>query len=522
MRRNVILIVRDGWGLAPPGPYNAVSLAKKPNDDLLRQRYPHTVLEASGPAVGLPDGCQGSSEVGHLNIGAGRIVEQEIKRINDSLEQGSLFSSPMFRRAVENCTGRQTTLHLMGLVQDEGVHAHQDHLYSLLARSKQEGIQRVLIHFFADGRDTPPRSALVFLRQLRQCIQKLGTGEISTVMGRYYAMDRSRNYALTDQAYEALTRAEGIRVESAEAAIERAYREDRTPDGTEMVDEYIPPTIVGNFAGIKDGDSIIHFNFRQDRAVQLSQAFVEENYPGRRWKKLDVVYAGLTRYYDQFPYNILPAMDQAAGMQDLLGEVLSKRKLRQLRISETQKFRHVTSFFNGKRTMPYEGEDQIEIPSTLDAGLYAVYPEMNADKVTREVIRRINSREYHFIVLNYPNCDMVGHTGALAAAIRAVAVVDECVGRVVDAVLDKGGVALVTADHGNAEEMFEETSQVPKTSHTTNPVEFFYVAKESPGSRLRPRGILSDIAPTVLEFFEIPKPAGMTSTSLLVPGLKDS
>jgi 2,3-bisphosphoglycerate-independent phosphoglycerate mutase len=282
-----------------------------------------------------------------------------------------------------------------------------------------------------------------------------------------------------------------------------------------MTDEYIPPTIIGEFAGIRDGDSVVHFNYRQDRAIQLTQAFVEDDYAGYRWKRMDVVYAGLTRYYDTFPYSIVPALDQGSGMQGLLGEVLSRRNLRQLRISETQKFRHVTSFFNGKRTEPYEGEDQVEITSSFDAALYAEYPEMNARELTEEVIRRINSRRYDFVVLNYPNCDMVGHTGVFAAARRAVEVVDTCVGSVVEAVLANNGVALVTADHGNAEEMYDETFQVPKTAHTTNPVEFFYVAEESPGIRLRTGGILSDIAPTVLELLAIPKPVEMTSASLI-------
>jgi 2,3-bisphosphoglycerate-independent phosphoglycerate mutase len=516
MRKNVTLIVRDGWGLAPAGPYNAISLAATPNDDFFRQRYPYTVLEAAGVAVGVPAGYQGSSEVGHLNMGAGRIVEQEIKRINDSLEQGDLYVSQMFRNIVDNCLQHQTSLHLMGLVQDEGVHAHQDHLYSLLARAEEEGIQRVFVHFFADGRDTPPRSAPLFLRQLQEKIEEVGVGSIGTIMGRYYAMDRSRNYGLTDFAYGALTRGIGIRMESPESALERAYREDRTPDGSDMFDEYIPPTIISDFQGIQEGDSVIHFNYRQDRAIQLSQAFVEDDYEGQRWKKLDLVYAGLTRYYDEFPYNILPAMELGGGMEDLLGEILSRKKLRQLRISETQKFRHVTSFFNGKRTEPYDGEDQVEIPSSFDAALFADHPEMNAYEVTEEVVGRIQSGQYNFIVLNYPNCDMVGHTGILDAARRAVEVVDECVGRVVEAVLSNDGVAMVTADHGNAEEMFDEIHQVPKTAHTKNPVEFFYLDNDNGDVRLRVGGILSDIAPTVLELFGIPKPDEMTSTSLIM------
>jgi 2,3-bisphosphoglycerate-independent phosphoglycerate mutase len=516
MKKHIVLIIRDGWGINPDARYNAVAHAHTPHIDSFLKKYPHTVLEAAGTAVGLPEGYQGSSEVGHLNMGAGRIVKQEITRINEAIEDKSFFASSHLQRALTNCRSKDSSLHLMGLVQDAGVHAHQDHLFALMSYAKERGIQKIYIHFFSDGRDTAPRSALEFLRALQEKIAEYRAGEIATLMGRYYAMDRGKNWHLTSQAYNALTRGAGIKVGNAEEAVKRAYNEDKTPDGGQMTDEYIPPSIIGTFSGIKDGDSIIHFNYRQDRAIQLTMAFVEDDYPGERWKKLDVVYCGLTRYYDTFPFYMMEPISEGVGMNKILGEVLSEKGLRQLRIAETQKFRHVTSFFNGKRIEPYPNEDQIEIRSMYDPALFAEHPEMNAFEVTEEVIRRIESRQYQVIVLNYANCDMVGHTGDFEAAKVAVEVVDECVGTVVEKILVQDGIALVTADHGNVEEMRDYQTGLPKTSHTNNPVEFMYVANDYRGITLRPRGILSDIAPTILFLLGIPKPPEMTSENLIV------
>lgn len=513
-RKNVVLIIRDGWGINPDTKYNAVKNAKTPNIDYYLSNYPNTILEAAGTFVGLPAGFQGSSEVGHLNIGAGRIVDQELKRINDSFENGSFFKNLNFQKTIENCKKNNSTLHIMGLVQDEGVHAHQDHLFKILEYLKDKNI-KVYIHFFSDGRDTPPRSSLGFLFTLNEKIQEYKVGTIGTLMGRYYAMDRGKNWDLTTIAYNCLTKAEGIRVKTPEEAIKRAYDNDKTPDGVDMFDEYIPPTVIGDFNGIKDGDSIIHFNYRQDRAIQLTMAFVEEDYPGKRWKKLDIVYCGLTRYYDSFKYNILEPMDEGSGMKNLLGDILSKNNLTQLRISETQKFRHVTSFFNGKLIKPFEGEDRIEIKSIYDPSTFARHPEMNAFEVRDRVIKEINSNKYNFIVLNFANCDMVGHTGDYNAACIAVEVVDKCVGDVVNTILEKDGIALITADHGNAEEMMDFKSGLPKTSHTKNPVEFIYVAKNHKNVKLKPRGILSDIAPSVLYLFEIESPSDMTANNII-------
>ncbi len=514
IRKNIVLIIRDGWGINHNPEYNAVMNANTPNADMLLKRYPYAILKTSGTAVGLPAGYQGSSEVGHLIIGAGRVIPQELKRINDRIKGGTFFKNPNFQRVVANCLSNRSSLHLMGLIQDAGVHAHQDHLFAVMKYLKEKKIKKVYIHFFSDGRDTAPRSALQFLRVVNEKMREYQIGEIATLMGRYYAMDRGKIWNLTTRSYDALTRAKGRHVTSAEEAIKRAYNEDKTPDATPMTDEYIPPSIIGDFSGIKDGDSVIHLNYRQDRAIQLTMAFVEDNYPGERWKKLDITYCGLTRYYDTFPFHILEPINES--ISNTLGEILSKKGLRQLRIAETQKFRHVTSFFNGKRIKPYPKEVRIEIKSSYDPATFAEHPEMNAFDVTKEVINRIESEKYNLIVLNYANCDMVGHTGNYDAAKKAVEVVDECVSRVINKILLHNGVALITADHGNAEEMIDYQTKLPKTSHTTNPVEFIYVAKDYEKVKIRGSGYLSDIAPTLLYLLGINPPKEMTGKSLIL------
>lgn len=515
MRRNIVLIIRDGWGINPNPEHNAVANANTPNVDSLLKKYPNTALKASGVSVGLPQGYQGSSEVGHLNMGAGRIVKQELTRINDSIEDGSFFKNSNFQAVINNSKANNSSLHIMGLVQDEGVHAHQDHLFAIMKYAKEQNIKQLYIHFFSDGRDTPPRSALESLRILNMKIKEYQIGRIGTLMGRYYPMDRGENWDLTTQAYDALTKAEGIRVDSAETAIKRAYDNDKTPDGSKMFDEYIPPSVIDDFSGIKDGDSVIHFNYRQDRTIQLTKAFVEEEYQGERWKKLSIVYCGLTRYYDTFHHNILEPIDETKEMRNLFGEIISRNGLRQLRISETQKFRHVTSFFNGKLIDPFENEERIEIKSVYDPATFREHPEMNASDIADAIIKEIKSKRFAVIILNFANCDMVGHTGNYEAAIRAVEIVDKCVGRVVNATLAQEGIALLTADHGNAEEMIDYKTGLPKTSHTTNPVEFIYVAKDHKQITLKPKGILSSIAPTILHLLGIHQPTDMTAENLI-------
>ncbi|HAF96133.1 MAG: phosphoglycerate mutase (2,3-diphosphoglycerate-independent) [Elusimicrobia bacterium GWC2_51_8] len=515
-KKKVLLIVRDGWGMAEPDKFNAVDNAKKPNMDRYLKEYPNSVLEAAGIAVGLPKGYQGSSEVGHLNMGAGRIVIQELKRIMDMIEDGTFFKTAALKNAIDNAVKNNSALHLMGLVQDEGVHAHQDHLYAIMRHAAKSGVKQIRVHFFADGRDTPPRSALSFLKMLEEVIKEVPEAEIGTIMGRYYAMDRGEKWKLTDQAYNAITKAEGARAATAEEAINRAYADLKNPNGQPIVDEYLPPTIISGYKGMKDGDSVVHFNFRQDRAIQLTKAFVEDNYAGARWKKLNITYCGLTRYYDSFKFSALPPMDEGGGMDNLLGQIISNAGLKQLRLAETQKFKHVTSFFNGKRTEPYKNEDQVEIMGAWDPSSFGEHPEMNAPEAAERALTEIASERYDFILVNFANGDMVGHTGIYEAAVKAIEVVDGMVGRLVDAALEHGYTVMVTSDHGNAEEMWDYKINMPKTAHTTNPVEFFYIAGDISAVKLRQHGILSDIAPTVLETLGLPKPGDMTSESLIV------
>jgi len=517
MKSKVLLIVRDGWGIGKKDDkYNAVASAKTPNINYYLQNFPNTILDASGEAVGLPSGYQGSSEVGHLNMGAGRIVIQELKRIKDMIEDNTFFETPAMKRTLENSLKNKTALHLMGLVQDEGVHAHQDHMYAIIEKAINIGIGRVWIHFFSDGRDTPPRSALTYLKMLENFIKDKPQVKIATIIGRYYAMDRGEKWELIDKAYNAITRAEGLKFENYNQAIDYAYNNIKNPNGEPVIDEYIEPCIIGDYNGVKDGDSIIHFNFRQDRAIELTKAFVEDNYPGNRWKKFNIVYCGLTRYYDSFKFSALPPMDESGNMDNLLGQVLSKNGLKQLRISETQKFKHVTSFFNGKKIEPEEGEDRIEIKGKWDPSSYAEHPEMDAYNVADRCEKEILKEKYDFILLNFANGDMVGHTGNFKSAVKAIEVVDECVGKVVRAALFKNYTIMLTADHGNSEEMWDYKINMPKTSHTTNPVEFILIGNNVKDIKLRNRGILADIAPTILDILGISKPKEMTAQSLIV------
>ncbi len=559
MNRPLVLVIRDGWGIGKPDdPGNAVAAAHTPVIDKLLATCPHTILGCAGEDVGLTPGSQGSSEVGHLNMGAGRIVEQEVVRIDKRIRDGSFFTDPKLIGAIENCKRRGSKLHLMGLVQDQGVHAMDTHLYALLELAHRHNLKQTYVHFFSDGRDTPPRSALIYLERLESKMAELGVGKVASVMGRYYAMDRDRNWARTRLAYVALTEGEGLYAPSARAAIEGAYRRadeaireakasGREIEGIIETDEFIRPTLVVDgdgkpIATIEDADSVIFFNYRQDRAVQLTMAFVEDefDFPDfHRPKKLDIYFLGMTRYYDTFTNYVIPPMD----MSNILGGVLAANGLWQLRISETQKFRHVTSFFNSKREEPFAGEDRILVDSPKVPEEHK--PEMSAYEVTQMVVDAITngiahvrdlakqtehvtlylapplpspperlSDTYDVIILNFVNGDMVGHTGVFEAAVKAIETVDECVGKVVDAVLERDGIVLVTSDHGNAEQMIDPKTGKPQTAHTTNDVEFIFVANRTEGVRLRKRGILSDIAPTMLELLKIPIPREMTAQSL--------
>jgi 2,3-bisphosphoglycerate-independent phosphoglycerate mutase len=515
--RPVCVIVRDGWGHRNDPGGNAVSAAETPNVDSYLRDYPWTILDSSGEAVGLPAGYQGSSEVGHLNMGAGRIVVQELRRIDDAIRDGSLFREPKWTGLLEEWKSRKGRLHLLGLLQDQGVHAHQDQLFRIAGEARRafpEG--EIVFHPFLDGRDTPPRSCLGFLNALEGVMKRIGGCTVGTVMGRYYAMDRAGNWGLTDQAYRDIVHAEGTEAATAREAVESAYGGLRTPDGVEMFDEYIPPSRIGGYPGMEEGDCVVHTNYRQDRAMQLTRAFVDPGYPGQAGERPAVRYLGLTRYYDEFEDFLIPPIDSDGGMESLLGEVLARKGLRQIRIAETQKYRHVTSFFNGKATTPYEGETDVEVKSRFDPATFASHPEMEAFAVTDELLARLGRERYDFILVNYANCDMVGHTGDFEAAKKAVQVVDECVGRVVEKLLELDAHVLITADHGNAEQMVIPGTSATQTSHTVCPVELIYVARDSSGKRLIPRGKLSDIAPTVLSLMGLEIPKEMTADVLFL------
>lgn len=515
--RPVCIIIRDGWGYSENSEGNAVMAASTPNIDSYKKKYPWTLLDASGKAVGLPSGYQGSSEVGHLNMGAGRVVVQELKRIDDGFRDGSFFNADKWTNLIAQWKQNKSCLHLFGLLQDEGVHAHQEHLFKIMKRARQEySTGKIIVHPFLDGRDTPPRSCLQYIAKLNLVMAEVGNVRIGTVMGRYYPMDRSRKWSLTDIAYNCIVCAEGERAENAETAVENSYKRDKTPDGFEMFDEYIPPFCIGDYDGVRDGDCILHTNYRQDRAIQLTRAFVAPDYEGKLKKKVNITYVGFTRYYDEFKEYLLGAMSLSGSMDNLLGEVISMAGLKQLRIAETQKFRHVTSFFNGKNTTPFLHEDQVEIKSRFDPATFASHPEMDAYNVTEELLNRLKNNPYAFIAVNYANGDMVGHTGEFDAAKKAIEVVDECVGRVVERLLEIDAHVLITADHGNSEEMIDHITKTVKTSHSLSPVEFIYVAGDSPGRKLLPRGKLSDIAPTVLKLLGLEVPKEMTADVLIV------
>ena len=554
MHKPIVLIVRDGWGIGPEGPGNAVRAARKPYTDRLLAEHPNCTLDASGEPVGVRPGSQGSSEVGHLNMGAGRIVDQEVVRVDRMIANGELFRIPRLLEAVERCRSNGSKFHLMGLVQDQGVHATQEHLFAFLDFLAGRGLTDVCVHFFGDGRDTPPRSALTYLDALERQIAACGAGRVASVMGRYWAMDRALNWDRTEKAYRALVCGEGLTAPSAAEAIEAAYKRadaqlhngDRDDDIVET-DEFIRPTLITGPDGrpvglIESGDVVLHTNYRQDRAIQLTKAFVEpgfDEFP--RDESLDITYLGLTRYYDEFPFELLEPMNMA----NLLGKVLADNGLRQLRIAEAQKYKHVTSFFNGKLLEPMDGEDRIMVDSiTIPEDQK---PEMSAYEVTDLALKAVNEGvaavrqgatdmpnahpelgdplenpadpdgdAYDVIVLNYANGDMVGHTGVLAAATKAIEVVDECVGKVVNAVVAKGGAALVTADHGNAEQMTDPDSGAVRTAHTLSPVEFILVADDSSRYDLVDHGKLSDVAVTILDLLNIPTPPEMTAASLIV------
>ena len=502
----VALVILDGWGISEKCENNAACQANTPILDHLRKEYPNSRLSASGRDVGLPDGQMGNSEVGHMNIGAGRIIYQDLSRISLAIEDGSFFNNPTLKTACKQVVTSGGKLHLLGLLSDGGVHSHNTHLYALIRLAQQVGVKEVCIHPFLDGRDTPPKSAIDYLQQLEDELESIGLGRIVTIMGRYWAMDRDNRWDRVEKAYLALTAGVGQHADSSAEAIESAYAAGQT-------DEFVEPRVVGQSGTIDDGDGVIFFNFRSDRAREITRALALEDFSGfTRSKTLHLVdFVCLTEYDETFA---LPIAFPSTTYPDILAQVVSDAGFRQLRIAETEKYAHVTFFFNGGIEQPWPGEDRVMIPSPDDVATYDEKPSMSAVEVTDEVVKRVESDKYQLIVLNFANCDMVGHTGILAAAIEAVETVDSCLGRVVDAVTRAGGKLLITADHGNCEQMVDESGH-PHTAHTTNPVQFIFVDPDQKDQVVRD-GILADLAPTILELLGLEKPVAMTGRSLLI------
>ena len=504
MKKPLALIILDGFGYNRSDYGNAIKAANKPNIDNLFATCPHTLIGASGMNVGLPDGQMGNSEVGHTNIGAGRVVYQELTRITKSIADGEFFANDALNAAVENCKKNDSALHLMGLCSDGGVHSHITHLYGLLQLAKQAGLRKVYVHCFMDGRDVPPTSGRDYIADLEAEMNKIGIGKVASVTGRYYAMDRDNRWERVVKAYDAIVNGEGNYNASAVDAMEKSY-------GAEVTDEFVEPTVCLKDATVENGDSIIFFNFRPDRARELTRTIVDPAFDGfeRKGGKKDVFFVCMTQYDATMP-NVQVAFKPQV-LNNTFGEYIAENGLTQLRIAETEKYAHVTFFFNGGVEAPYKDEDRALIPSPKVA-TYDLQPEMSAFLVTDEIEKRIASGKYDVIILNFANCDMVGHTGVFDAARKAVEAVDTCLGRTVDAIQKMGGTALITADHGNADQMFE-TDGSPFTAHTTNPVPFLVVGQD--GCKLREGGKLADIAPTMLKILGLPQPAEMTGTSII-------
>ena len=503
MKKPLALIILDGFGYNPNDYGNAIKAANTPNIDALFAKYPHTLIGASGMDVGLPDGQMGNSEVGHTNIGAGRIVYQELTRITKSIKDGDFFSNPALKAAIENCKKNHSALHLMGLLSDGGVHSHNAHLYGLVEMARENGLNEVYIHAFMDGRDVPPTSGKDFLADCQAKLEEIGVGKIATVIGRYYAMDRDNRWDRVEKAYAAMVYGEGNRNADPGDAAAASYADDVT-------DEFIVPTVCAEGATIKTNDSVIFFNFRPDRAREITRTLVDDDFNGfsRRNGRIPVYFVCMTQYDATMP-NVDVAF-KPQSLTNTFGQYISDKGLTQLRIAETEKYAHVTFFFNGGVETSFPGEDRALINSPKVA-TYDLQPEMSAYEVTDEVVSRIHSGKYDVIILNYANCDMVGHTGVFDAAKAAVEAVDTCLGRTVDAILKQGGAALITADHGNADQMYELDGS-PFTAHTTNLVPLILVNEDA---SLKENGKLADLAPTMLDILGLDQPAEMTGESLL-------
>lgn len=505
-KKPVMLMILDGWGIAPPSSTNAVTRARTPHLDYYFNRYTHSQLRCSGEAVGLPEGQMGNSEVGHLSIGSGRIIYQSLTRISRAVKDGSLEKNPVLVKAMEEARDGGKKLHLLGLLSDGGVHSHIDHLLGLLAMAQKMGVERVCVHAFLDGRDTPPQSAAPFLEQVEKACKELGVGQIATVSGRYYAMDRDKRWERIQKVYDCMTGGEALEAPSAAEGLAAAY-------GAGQTDEFVVPFRVAGVDGkVEKGDSLIFFNFRPDRARELTHVFTDSEFAGfpRKETALPVHFVSMTEYEKGLQAAVAFPPE---AIKDTLAEVVSRAGLHQLHIAETEKYAHVTFFFNGGREQPFPNEDRILVPSPKVA-TYDLQPEMSAYLVTEKLQEALAKDLYDLVILNFANPDMVGHTGSLEAAVKALEAVDECVGSLAETVLQKGGALCITADHGNLEEMEDPVTHAPMTAHTTNPVPFLVVGAE-PGTQVEDGG-LSDIAPTLLDLLDLPEPEAMTGHSLLL------
>ena len=506
MKTPTTLIIMDGFGLSPssmPGD-NAIAAANKPNLDKIFAENPHTQIGASGMDVGLPDGQMGNSEVGHTNIGAGRIVYQELTRITKSAQDGDMDKNEALLKAMNNAKDNGKALHLMGLLSDGGVHSHNTHLYALLEMAKRVGVEKVFVHCFMDGRDVPPSSGKDYVKELMDKLEEIGVGKIATVMGRYYAMDRDNRWERVEKAYAAMVYGEGEQAECPLCAMQNSYDK-------EVTDEFVVPTVVKGAEPISEGDSVIFYNFRPDRAREITRTLVDPDFTGFERKKgfFPLTYVCMTQYDATMP-NVEVAY-KPESLVNTFGEYISNKGLTQLRIAETEKYAHVTFFFNGGVEKQYPGEDRILVKSPAVA-TYDLQPEMSAYEVTDKMVEAVKSGKYDALILNYANCDMVGHTGVFEAAVKAVEAVDTCVGRVVEAVKEMGGCVLLTADHGNADKMVDDDG-TPFTAHTTNPVPFCVINHPC---QLREGGRLADIAPTMLKVLGLEQPAEMTGESIIL------
>lgn len=502
----VCLIVMDGWGINPGKDGNATFMASTPNLKRLATEYPSSRINTSGLSVGLPEGQMGNSEVGHLTMGAGRIIYQELTRVGKALSEGALDNDPQIEKLVSSLKASNKAMHLMGLLSDGGVHSHMEHLFGLLDLFRKKGLDRIFLHAFLDGRDTPPASGAKYMEELLEFIRKSGSqARVATVVGRYYAMDRDNRWDRVKKAYDAMTNGAGAMAADPVQAIKDSYAAGET-------DEFVKPVVISDGERVSDGDGVVFFNFRADRAREITRAFVTDKFDGFEREKRPALsnYICMTEYDASLN---LPVLFHPQELKNILGEVLSRNGLRQFRVSETEKYAHVTFFFNGGNETPFEGEERLLIPSVKDVPTYDLKPEMRAIEIAEAAVDKIKDGGYSFLLMNFANGDMVGHTGVIEAAVKACETVDKAVGMVADAALERGWTVMITADHGNAEQMIDDKNGGPFTAHTTNPVPFIFADNGMKDVKLKSGG-LQDVAPTVLKAMGLPQPEEMTGTPL--------